>query len=273
MIETNFPVPADNIRFPDAITIRHGSAPVLSRLFVAADNMAQALGIKLKFRNDFGALMRLNEAEVVKGTWYKMTYVFDYRVSTDLGPANAFWIAAEDRAGEIVATTCGRVYDWKNTTLADEVRLMYYGGRDFGQKCIVTAPLAAKITGCVYYAGGVWVAPAHRGTGLSSLLPHVARAYAASRWPLDCAMNLIDVKVIDKVPSRYGYSEVSCSVWFPGSPLGDLEDAVCRLTADEIYSDFARFSTDWRDYVRVAQRRVVTQAAGASDRMLFASSC
>jgi hypothetical protein len=67
MIETNFPIPADDIRFPDAITIRHGSAPVLSRLFVAADNMSLALGIKLKFRNDFAALIRLNEAEVGQG--------------------------------------------------------------------------------------------------------------------------------------------------------------------------------------------------------------
>jgi hypothetical protein len=85
-------------------------------------------------------------------------------------------------------------------------------------------------------------------------------------------MNLIDVKIIDKVPSRYGYSEVGRSLWFLGSPLGDLEDAVCRLKADEIYADFARFATDWREYVRVAQRRI-TQTVQAFGQPLPASSC
>jgi GNAT superfamily N-acetyltransferase len=249
---SNLPVPADNIRLPDAITIKHGPAQVLSRLFVAADNMAQALGVDLKFRTDFQPLMRLNEAETAKGTWYKMIDVFDPGLSVDLGPENSFWIAAEDKAGEIVATVCGRVFQWRNTTLADEIRLLYYGGREIGQQCFCTAPLAAEITGCVYYAGGVWVKPDYRGSGISSLLPHVARAYAAGRWPLDCAMNIINVKLIEKThPSRYGYSEYSYSVRFPGSPLGDVEYVICRLKADEIYADFAKFAADWREYVKV----------------------
>jgi GNAT superfamily N-acetyltransferase len=248
----NLPIPADNIRLPDAITIKHGPAPVLSRLFIAADNMAQALGVSMKFRNDFQPLMRLNEVETAKGTWYKMIDVFDPGLSVDLSPDNAFWIAAENPAGEIVATVCGRIFNWPRSTLADEVRLLYYGGRDIGQKCVCTAPLAADITGCVYYAGGVWVSPDFRGSGISSLLPHVARAYAAGRWPLDCAMNMINVKLVGKTPpSRYGYSEFSYSVCFPESPLGDVEYVVCRLKADEIYADFTKFAADWREYVRV----------------------
>jgi hypothetical protein len=249
---SNLPVPADNIRLPDAITIKHGPAQVLSRLFVSADNMAQALGVDLKFRTDFQPLMRLNEVETAKGTWYKMIDVFDPGLSVDLGPENSFWIAAEDKAGEIVATVCGRVFQWPNTTLADEIRLLYYGGRELGQQCFCTAPLASDITGCVYYAGGVWVKPDYRGSGISSLLPHVARAYAAGRWPLDCAMNIINVKLVEKThPSRYGYSEYSYSVRFPGSPLGDVEYVICRLKADEIYADFAKFAADWREYVKV----------------------
>ena len=252
--DSSYPIPADDLRFPEAITIRHGEARVLSKLFVAADNMARSRGVELKFRNDFNALIALNEVETAKGTWYKMIDMFDPRLSLDLGPSNAFWIAAEDADGDIVATTCGRIYDWTGTTLADELRLMFYGGRDIGQKCTVTAPLASEITGCVYYAGGVWVRPTYRSTGLAILLPHVARAYAASRWPLDCAMNLINVKLLEKTPpSRYGYSEVSRSVSLPGSPLGDVEAAVCRLKIDEAHSDFAKFAADWQEYLRVRQ--------------------
>ena len=38
---------------------------------------------------------------------------------------------------------------------------------------------------------------------------------------------------------------------FPGSPLGDVEYVICRLKADEIYADFAKFAADWREYVKV----------------------
>src|SRR5258707_805510 len=123
--DSNFTIPADDIRFPEAITIRHGEARVLSRLFIAAANMARTRG---------------------------------------------------------------------------------------------------------------------------------ARAYAASRWPLDCAMNMINVKLLEKThPSRYGYSEFSRSVSFPGSPLGDAEYAVCRLKVDEAHADFAKFGADWQEYLRVRQ--------------------
>jgi GNAT superfamily N-acetyltransferase len=252
--DTESVIPPDNIRLPEAITIRHGDARILSRLFIAADNMARSLGVDLKFRNDFHALMQVNEAAVARGTWYKMIDIFDPDLSVDLGRDNAFWIGAENAAGEVVATACGRIFDWRRSTLADEIRLMYYGGRDVGQKCIVTAPLASKITGLVYYAGGVWVSPEYRGSGISSLLPHVARAYASGRWPLDCAFNMINVKAVGKThPSRYGYSEFSRSIAFPGSPLGDTEYVVCRLEPEEMYADFVRFAADWREYIRVRQ--------------------
>ncbi len=254
MTSDNYPIPADNIRFPEAITIRHGDARILSRFFIAADNMARSLGVELKFRNDFQALMRVNEAETAKGTWYRMFGVFDPDASLDLGPQTGFWLAGENEAGEIVATCCGRIFDWRNTNLAREIRLAFYGGRDVGQQCLVTAPLATDITGIVYYAVGVWVAPHLRGSGLSSLLPHAARAYAATRWPIECAFNLTQLKTLAKTdPSRYGYSDVSYSVKFPDYPTGCVEAAICRLRQDDMYADFARFAADWRDYVRLKQ--------------------
>src|ERR1700730_6569052 len=94
--DSNFPIPADNIRPPDAITIKHGPARVLSQFYIAADNMARALGVSLKFRSDFHSLMRINQAETARGTWYKMHAVFDPNVAIDLTPENSFWIAAEN---------------------------------------------------------------------------------------------------------------------------------------------------------------------------------
>jgi hypothetical protein len=254
--QSTFLVPPDNIRLPDAITIKHGPARVLSRFYIAADNMAQALGVNLKFRSDFHALMRLNEAETARGTWYKMHPVFDPNASIDLKPENAFWIAAEDDAGEVVATQCGLVFDWTGSSLADEARLMFYGGRDLGQKCVVKTPLAKGVTGWVYYAGGGWVAPEYRGSGLSTLLPHIARAYAVGRWPLDCATALINVKNLVRMqPSKLGYTEYDHSIVYPDYPGGEVEAVVCRLKADEIYADFNRFAADWREYVSRIKRQ------------------
>jgi len=197
----------------------------------------------------------MNEAEAARGTWYRMHAVFNPAVSVDLSRENAFWIAAENSAGEIVATTCGRIFDWRGSSLADEVRLMYYGGHEVGQECIVTAALAKEISGCVYYGGGGWVSPDHRGSALASLMTHVARAYAGGRWPVDCAMSLIGTYNIEKMqPWKLGYSEYEYKIAFPGYPHGDVESVVCRLKPDEIYADFDRFAVDWREYLRVKKK-------------------
>src|SRR6185312_6897174 len=78
--------------------------------------------------------------------------------------------------------------------------------------------------------------------GLSPLLGRLGRAFAVSRWPIDWIMCLIAPALVGKgVADGYGYRHLSPGVFFPGSPLGDLEVVLAYLSVEEAYEDFASF--------------------------------
>jgi GNAT superfamily N-acetyltransferase len=232
-------VPENNLRLPDALTIKHGPATLLSRFVLEGDKAARRAGIRLRLRHDFGELLYFNKQKVADGTWYPLANMFHPEYS-DLLPENSYWISGKDEHGDIVVTQAGRVYYWPDTTLEQEARLMFYAGREQGQRCIVTAPDAKIVGGVVFYGGSVWVRPDYRGRKLSHLLPRLGRAYALARWPVDWGISLVSPLLVQKqVASGYGYKHVSYSVTYPGSPWGDAEFALVSISAAEAYDDFA----------------------------------
>jgi hypothetical protein len=60
-------VPENNLRLPDALTIKHGPARLLSRFVLEGDKAARQMGLRLRLRHDFGELLYLNEREVAHG--------------------------------------------------------------------------------------------------------------------------------------------------------------------------------------------------------------
>jgi hypothetical protein len=54
-------VPENNLRLPDALTIKHGPAPLLARFVLEGDKAARQLGIRLRLRHDFGELLYINK--------------------------------------------------------------------------------------------------------------------------------------------------------------------------------------------------------------------
>jgi hypothetical protein len=176
-------VPENNLRLPDALTIKHGSAPLLSRFVLEGDKAGRQMGIRLRVRYDFEELLYLNKQKVANGTWYPLMRMFNSEYS-DLSPENSYWISGEDEHGQIVATHAGRVHYWPSTTLEQEANSMLYGGSDEGPRCVVTAPDAKTITGVVVYGGSAWVRPEFRGQRLSQLV--------APYRPGICARSLAD---------------------------------------------------------------------------------
>lgn len=231
-------VPPNNVRLPDALTVRQGSGPLIGRMVLEGDRAARGAGITLYHRDDFDELVRLNERETAQRNWRPIMGTFDPAV-TDLTPENAFWIAGENDAGEIVTTSAGRLYVWRDSTLADHAVEVFFG-RDEGQQCVLTAAEAKLITGVVFTAGTTWVRPDYRGRQLSQLMSRMARAFAMARWPLDWTMSFIQRPMADNgVAIGYGSKHLGYSVEFPETPYGEI--AISYTSGPEIYDDFGRF--------------------------------
>lgn len=232
-------VPANNLRLPDALTIKHGPAQLLARFVLEGDKAARAKGIRLRLRHDFGELLYVNKQAALSGSWYRLPNMF-HPEYCDLCPENSYWISGEDKHGEIVLTQAGRIYYWPDSNLQQEARLMFYAGREEGQRCFVTAEAAKSITGVVFYGGSGWVRPDFRGRELMHLIPRLGRAYALARWPVNWGMSLVAPILVDKgVAEGYGYKHASYSICYPGSPWGDAEFVLVTVSAAEAYADFA----------------------------------
>jgi hypothetical protein len=236
-------VPENNLRLPDALTIKHGPARLLATFVLAGDRAARQIGIRLQLRHDFHELVYLNKERTSRGDWFRLVDMFNPQ-HCDLTVENSYWISGENERGEIVLTQAGRIFYWPDTTLKEEARLMFYGGHDIGQQCVVTASAANLITGVVFCAGSHWIHPNFRGIRFSQLLGRLGRAYAVSRWPVDWAIALITPPLVEnRVAAGYGYKHQSRSIFYPGSPLGDLELILNYLSALEAYEDLANFLT------------------------------
>jgi hypothetical protein len=234
-------VPENNLRLPDALTIKHGPARLLSKFVMEGDKAARAMGIRLRLRHDFGELVYVNKQERIKGWWYPLPYTFDPEYC-DLNPENSYWISGENEYGEIVLTQAGRIYYWPESNLREEAGELFYARLNDGKGCIVTAPAAESIAGVVFCAGAHWIRPDVRGQSFSHLISRLGRAYALARWPVNWGLALVAPVLVQKgVSAGYGYKHESYSVFYPGSRWGDLELAVAYLSATEAYEDLTQF--------------------------------
>jgi GNAT superfamily N-acetyltransferase len=235
-------VPENDLRLPDALTIRHGPRELIARLVLDGDRTAQRLGIRLRLRHDFSGLLRLTDFETARGNWYKLVNYLNPTV-VDLTPENSYWISGENDAGEIVATVAGRVFYWPDCSLHERAAQVFFGGRADDHPCIITASAAREITGVAMCSGAMWVRPDYRRLGLSPLLARIYRAYGAARWPLDWVFMFAVPGSPEKVIAGYGYTDVSRSIYFPATDWGDLELALCRMSRQQLYDDLLLFWT------------------------------
>jgi hypothetical protein len=255
-------VPENNLRLPDALTIKHGPASLISRFVLEGDKAARQIGIRLRLRHDFEGLLQLNEQMVGKGLWYPLMRMFNHEQS-ELTPENSYWISGEDEHGEIVATHAGRVHYWPGSTLAQEADHMLYGENDESQHCLVTAPDARKISGVVVYGGSAWVRPDFRGNRLSQLLPRLGRAYALARWPIDWGISIVAPVLVEKgIAAGYGYKHESRSIIFPGAPSGAIENVLVSVSAAEAYEDFRETLLQEFSGSAVSKARPLPSASG-----------
>jgi hypothetical protein len=271
LIHTNI-VPENNLRLPDALTIKHGPARLLAPFVLEGDKAARQIGIRLRLRHDFHELVYVNRQQVNHGTWFRLVDHLNPEYS-DLTPENSYWISGENEQGEIVLTQAGRVYDWPDTNLESEARSMFYAGRDEGRGCIVTAQDAKLITGVVFIGGARWTRPDYRAVPPSRLLSRLGRAYAFARWPIDWAFAFMAPVLVQKgVAAAYGYPHSSHSIFFPESPWGDLEVVLTSASATEAYDDLANFLIAELSGSEESGSRVTSSSSIFDDRVTKISS-
>src|ERR1700751_892524 len=89
-------IPENNLRLPDALTIKHGPARLLARFVLEGDKAARQNSILLRLPHDFDELQYINKQQVSKQTWFPLVKMYnpDY---TELNPENSYWISGEDR--------------------------------------------------------------------------------------------------------------------------------------------------------------------------------
>jgi hypothetical protein len=236
-------VPENNLRLPDALTVKHGPAQLLSRFVLEGDMAARRIGLHLRLRHDFDELARLNRQEIARHSWYPLVNMFN-PAHCDLTPENSYWMSGENGAGEIVVTTAWRVCHWPDSNLFREAHNVLYQ-KDDGPPCEFTpeaASVAAEISGLVLFGGAVWVHPDFRGRRLYKLLPRIGRAYGCARWPLDWAVGIVAPVLIQKgMAAGYGFKHYVHSILFHGAPSGHPENVLVYMSPEEAYEDMRTF--------------------------------
>lgn len=228
-------------RLPDQITLDKGPIGLLGEFMLRADRAAFDRGIRLGLQQDFDQLRAVNES--ARASWGKLVPIFNPEHS-DLDPTNAFWISGTNAQGEIVATQAARFLPLERSTLKTELkslRLFYRAPEPHlaaGERCEVLAPSAERITGRVVFSGGGWYHPSCRGTGLSTILPRISRAYAHSRWETDYTVSMVEPVLTRKgVVQSYGYSRIEPMIRFLGSFRGDLDLHLIWMETGELLQD------------------------------------
>ena len=237
-------VPENNQRLPDALNVTYGPAREMTRFILAADRAVRRRGVFLRIRRDFDELLYANRQYTARGSWFPLADGFNPE-RAELTPENAFWISGENAEGEIVVTVASRLIDLSGTSLAEQARAVWYG-KDSGQPCIVTAPVAWEISGIVNWGGSLWVRPDFRGRHLAYLMPRVVKAYSCSRWPIERLFCFVHLEAIKRgIAPSYGHQHLSYSVEYPGS--GHSEMAIAYTMLGEFYAELANFMANGGD--------------------------
>jgi hypothetical protein len=163
----------------DNIRVQHGPVDVIRRFLRLGEQEALRRGISLSFAT-FDELLAVNEQNT--DSWRPLVGVFDPRLNM-LEPSSSYCILGRNELGEVVSAQAARLYDWRLTNFHDEatsLRFIYKSPEQDkrpGENITVTAKVAKGLGGRVVFSGAGWYRRDHRNTGLSTVLPRVARAY------------------------------------------------------------------------------------------------
>jgi GNAT superfamily N-acetyltransferase len=179
-------------------------------------------------------------------------------------PPDAYWLHIVGRSGRTAAVMAGRYIETDD--YHDYVRRGLLWSPPEAPQPVDTMLSGPGPAGVLSHCGGLWVDPAHRGIGLSWLIPRLNHAVAAHRWGVDGIVGVVFDRLLAKgVPTaNYGVPDVRLCVdgWF--WPTGRQErvfqtftpaDFLIKRTWDDLEKIRAGGDKKMRDFAPIARKR------------------
>lgn len=242
------------------ITLSKGNIALFGRTILAAEQMCQALGVRLDFATA-DEFLSVNDAN--RSSWLPLASFFHPAFST-LTPENSVFILGRNRGGEVVACQACRFYDWTGTNFKDECESLRFwyddpaSMRNPGERATVSALAARGTTGKVAYSGAAWYRRDYRGKGLVEYLPRLSRAYAAGVWGTETTITMMAENNVKKgVFPRNGYRNIEMDVDVVNSQGGTIRFAYIWTKEEEMEEDLEEFLFNLSEESRVARRSSV----------------
>jgi len=146
-------------------------------------------------------------------------------------PGDAFWLRVSNENAETVAIICDRLIETEDFVSFVEDTGMFAAPYERHE-------IDIRLAGKIGHAGGLWVHPKARKTGLSWVLPRIVRALSVMHWGVDrhCGIILTGLAEAGFASRIYGFSRS----WLALSgdsfrPTGKAEGLlVIDINADEI---------------------------------------
>jgi hypothetical protein len=222
------------------IVVKYGPAEVFGPFFLHCEVEARKRGVALEFCQP-DDLVAANQSN--RTSWKPLVPMFNPKYGI-INEQNSLSVAGRNAQGEIVTVNSIVKYDWETTDFVEEVsslRMCYADPRSMrqpGEECIVTSSRAKCIRGRAAFSGSAWVRQDYRGVGLSALLPRFIKAYAASRWPLDCIFGMMAESVQQRgFATQFGFDNLDWEARWVNSVMGTNRFAILWTDVDFLASD------------------------------------
>lgn len=146
-------------------------------------------------------------------------------------PGDAFWLRVSNMNAETVAIICDRLIETEDF-------VSFVEGAGMFAAPYARYELDTRLTGRIGHAGGLWVHPKARKTGLSWVLPRIVRALSVMHWGVDRHCGLILTGLADAGFASHIYGFPRSWLAFSGDafrPTGKAERLfVIDIDSDEI---------------------------------------
>jgi hypothetical protein len=233
-----------NTDFLDAARVIHGPAYVIGRVFLKAEQALRERGITLSCAS-FEELADVNRSN--QQTWRPLVPIFDPNYA-DLNANNSYCLLGRDSRGDVVASQCGRLYEWHDTNFFEEARTMRLFYSDPGRQAppaegvLITAEKSKQISGQAVFSGAGWYRPDYRKKNLVTILSRVSRALAYTRWKTDVTVTLMAEGVFKGgYGDRAGYTNFDWALELKNFAIGSPRMAVLWMQRDQMLQDLSWF--------------------------------